>query len=481
MSDFKLPSSADLLAAMASIESSRSNIPTKEDLYDTNSGAGFTKWRMPNISSVLASNKLSGVPTLLWSIPGDYSKTQKLYRIVNGTAQEVLPTGVVGILIDLELRPSLPSNPGTPSLSVIGVCHQGKCTKRLPNLSTGVFPDIYNYSDRPELRYKEPSKALARLKYKPVTSQGLLEDLIKSGRSTGTIIDKKDNKEKEVAFNNRGMAYMYVTAIKVDTALATDSDGNPVITKVMNKAEVMANLVTTERRVEGKVYRSYTYSQIIPMSDVLNEDGEPIGNKFLAINMSNGAMKGNYKGGYANICKYVSTIQSGKAMKAPLARTLTEDEAKTLHSINERGLYKQPLWWLTVMTLVPKEVRAGTFYSVPHFEGFNPFGSSCYEGMQHETWADAYKGSSLNVSYPSEGVRDKLQYSFSTISECLKLWDAALIEAGFPEKAEEFTLESVTGKVQGSNTYTGTTPPSPLPNADSYYTEADELEPDLYE
>jgi len=491
MSDLtKLPSLEDLMAAVANIEGNRSSaVPDVDDLYDSAESGNYTKWRMPpNTRSALVSSKVDPArgASLSWSKPGDYKQSEKLYCMVGGNAQEVFPTDIIGTLLDVEIRPSRRGNHGEPpSSSVIGVCRDGKCMRRLPSVDTGIIGAIYEYSDRPDLRNTQPSKELASLKWKPVTPDGLLEDIIRSGRSTATVLDK-DGKEEVVAFENRGMAYMYVTHIAVRTSLPSDADGNPSIPKMMNKEEALANLITTERRVDKKVYKSYSTVRLYSMSELMDENGEALSPMFLALNMSNGAMKSNYNGGLASVSRYLMSILNGKGLKAPLDRTLSEAETNTLRTINEMGFYKRPSAWTTIMSLGMKEVQPGTFYSAPHFEGFDILGSSLYEGKQHETWGDSRKINSLNVTYLSDALRDKLSYD-PTTSAKVKAWDKALLDAGFESEPEEFTLASL------ASTEVSNTPPAnrgytdvsytaiSSPSAGEYFTEGDDPDEDLYQ
>ncbi len=480
----------DLMAGEAALAGSRSSAaPTAEDLYDTAESSNYTKWRMPsNIRSVLVSSKVEPGrgPSLSWSLPGDYTKNEKVYRMVGDIAQEVFPTDVFGTLVGGEIRPSLRGNHGESNTdSVIGICRDGKCKRMLPNIETGIFDTVYEFNENKDLRDTQPSKVLASLKLKPVTSQGLLEDVIRSGRSTATITNK-DGKEEVVSFENRGMAYMYVTHVGVRVSIPSDADGNPAIPKLMNKEEALANLITTERRVNKKVYRTYSTMKVYAMGELLNENGDPLAPMFLALNMSNGAMRGHYKGGLASITKYLTAVMNCKGLKAPVHRALSEGETNTLQGANGMGFYKRPYGWMTMMSLGMKEVQGGTFYSAPHFEGFDMFGSSLYEGKQHDTWGDSKSIPSLNVTYLSSGLRDKIYYDPSS-SKALALWDKGLAEAGFDAEPEEFTLASVVSSSvqsdQGARpgftdvTYRDVSPAS----AGSYFTEAVvDDEDDLY-
>jgi hypothetical protein len=354
-------------------------------------------------------------------------------------------------------------------------------------MNTGIFDTIYEFNENKDLRDTQPNKVLASLKWKPVTTQGLLEDVIRSGKSTTTITNK-EGKEEEVSFDNRGMCYMYVTHVGVRVSIPSDADGNPTIPKLMNKEETLSNLVTTERRVNKKVYKSYSTMKVYAMGELLNENGEPLTAMFLALNMSNGAMRGYYKGGLASISKYLTAVMNCKGLKAPVHRALSESETQTLQGANGMGFYKRPPGWMTMMSLGMKEVQGGTFYSAPHFEGFDMFGSSLYEGKQHDTWGDSKSISSLNVTYLSSGLRDKVYYDPSS-SKALALWDKGLAEAGFDAEPEEFTLASVVSNStqEGGQstrpgftdvTYTNVSPAS----AGSYFAEAvvDDDEDDLY-
>jgi hypothetical protein len=481
----------DLMAGEAALAGSRNSAaPTAEDLYDTAESSSYTKWRMPtNIRSVLVSSKVEPgrVASLSWSLPGDYKQNEKVYRMVGDVAQEVFPTDVIGILVDAEIRPSLRGNHGESTTdSVIGICRDGKCKRQLPNMNTGIFDTVYEFNESKDLRDTQPSKTLASLRWKPVTTQGLLEDVIRSGKSTSTITNK-EGKEEVVSFDNRGMAYMYVTHVGVRVNIPSDTDGNPSIPKLMNKEEALANLITTERRVAKKVYKTYSTMKVYHMGELINENGEPLAPMFLALNMSNGAMRGHYKGGLASISKYLWSVLNCKGLKAPVHRALSEGETTILQGANGMGFYKRPSGWMTMMSLGMKEVQGGTFFSAPHFEGFDMFGSSLYEGKQHDTWGDSKNISSLNVTYLSSGLRDKVCYDPSS-SKALALWDKGLAEAGFDAEPEEFTLASViSSSTQGEQnarpgftdvTYTNVSPAS----AGSYFTEAvvDDDEDDLY-
>jgi hypothetical protein len=434
----------DMMAAIATIGAANVDAPSVDDIFENPDGGNYTPWRMPKgIRSVLVATKVDAGrgPIISWSIPGDYTKTEKVYRMVGDTAQEVFVTDVMGTLIDCEWRPSLRGNHNEPPTnSVIAVCKDGKCLRQLPNSSTGIIGPIYEFSDDKGSRNTMPSKELTSLKWQPCTRDGLLIDLIRQGKSTATVTDK-EGKQQEVAFENRGMAYMYVTHVGVHIPLTTDSDGNPVIKKTMNKEQVLANLITTERRVEGKVYKSHSTCTVYHMSELIDENGDPMEPMFLALNMSNSAMKSHYNGGYAGIARYHNAILKCKGLKAPVGRAISDEDSQLLKTINEHRFYNRISGWTTIMTLGMKEVQSGTFYSVPHFWGVDILGTPIYDGQQHATWGDARKIGSLNVDYLSDNLAAKLRYDPGT-SSVLGTWDKLLKESGFTTP-EEFYLDEL--------------------------------------
>jgi hypothetical protein len=334
---------------------------------------------------------------------------------------------------------------------VFGICKGSTCLRTLPSLDTGIVSTIYNYNENEDSKYTAPSKELASLKWKPVTPEGLLEDLIREGRSTAPIT-KQDGTTGIAAFENRGMCYMYLTHVGVRVSLATDKDGNPVIPKMMDKDKALQNLVATERRVNKEVYKTYSTLQVYHLSELLNEDAEPMQPFFIALNMSNGAMKSHYNGGYASVSKYYMSILNCKGLKAPLGRTLSEGESTALQAINNLGFYNRVPAWTTIVSMGQKEVQPGTFYSVPSFEGFDLFGSSCYEGKQHETWGDKSGIGSLSVSHLSDSLRARVKYDPAT-SSVVSQWEKALLDAGFTTP-EEFPLSSLKGVGSNPPSYT---------------------------
>jgi hypothetical protein len=448
-----VPSMQDLMQAMADIGSSRAAIPSIEDLYDTQDGiGGYTKWRMPpDIRSALVSQKVEAGrgPVLSWTRPGgDYKSVEKLYVKTAVGSQELFVTDVAGIIIDCEVRPSLRGNDGEgPSNSVIGVCKDGHCVRTLPSIATGgVIGNIYQYSDVEGARYRTPSKELTSLKWQFLTKEGLLKDLILNGQSTAEVLDKSGN-TITAGFDNRGMLYMYVTHVGVRTLIPSDADGNPSVPKVMNKEQALQNLITIERRINKKVFKSYASLHMYPVHELYNEDDESLKPFFLALNMSNGAMKGFYSGGMCTISRYLSSISRCKGIKVPTGRNIPEDLISTCKLMNDtesshNPIYRNPSAWTTLLTLGVKEVQPGTYYSVPHFEGFDPlFGSSIYDGSQNDSWGDQRGINGTNVTYLSEGLRQALRYNFSNTSKVSE-WDTLLTEAGFT-KPEEFPLSSM--------------------------------------
>lgn len=487
----KIPSLADIQAAMIQIGGERGTaVPDADDLYESSSeGKNYTPYRMPkDTRSALVANKVepSRGPIVTWCKPGNYKEGEKIYHMVGGSLQELFPTDIIGTLIDCEIRPSRRGNEGEPATSsVIGVCRDGQCIRRLPSIATGIVGGIYEYSESADYRNTQPSKELASLKWKPVTPEGLLEDLIREGRSTATVTDNKGEK-KVVGFENRGMAYMWVTHVGVRILLGTDNKtGEPIIKKTMDREEVLANLITTERRTDKKVFKSYSYLRLYHLSELVDEDGEALAPMFIALNMSNSAMKSHYNGGLAGINKYLMALLNSKGLKAPVGRVMSEDDSNMVKTINEMGFYKRASAWTTIMSLGMKEVQSGTFYSAPHFEGFDIFGSSLYEGKQHETWGDSKGISSLNVTYLSDSLRERLRYDPST-SKQLGVWEKALEESGFDVVPEEFTLASLVGRDLSS---TPRAVDSARPqkyvdvpvSATSYFVDSDDnLEEDIY-
>jgi len=441
----KTISMEDLEMAMVSIGASNTAVPSVDELYETAQSKDYVGWTMPVISSALLAQKVdANGPGVTWSVPGDYKKNVELYVNDGGRPQKIIPTDLYGIVVGGEMRPSRRGNEGeTATLSVVGVCNKdtGKCLRQLPNINTGLVDTIYEYSESEDGRNTKPSKPLASLKWQPVTPEGLLVDLIRDGRSTATVVDKK-GKESVAVVENRGMCYMWVTYVAVRTQLATDADGGPKITKMQNREEVMANLITTKRRVNKKVHTSYSFIRLYHMSELMDEEGNPMQPMFLALNMSNSAMKSHYNGGLASFYRYIRAIMDCKGLKAPADRTLSEDEAKVLRAMNESGFYRNPFAWTTMMALGDKDVKEGTRYSMPHFEGFGPTGNSLSEGREHDDWGDSRGIGSLNVTYLAPNLRERLRFDPTTAATVVNQWNKLLEEAGFTPP-EEFYLDEL--------------------------------------
>ena len=435
----------DLEKAMATIGASNTAVPSVDELYETSQSKDYVGWTMPVISSALVANKVeANGPGITWSVPGDYKKNVELYVNVGGRPQKIIPTDLYGIVVGGEMRPSRRGNEGEPAtLSVVGVCNKdtGKCLRQLPNINTGLVDSIYEYSESEDGRNTKPSKPLASLKWKPVTPEGLLEDLIRDGRSTATVVNKK-GQESVAVVENRGMCYLWLTHVAVRTQLASDADGNPKITKMQNREEVMANLITTKRRVNKKVHTSYSFIRLYHMSELMDEEGNPMQPMFLALNMSNSAMKSHYNGGLASFYRYIRSIMDCKGLKAPADRTLSEDEAKVLRAMNDSSFYRNPFAWTTMMALGDKDVKEGTRYSMPHFEGFGPTGNSLSEGREHDDWGDSRGIGSLNVTYLAPNLRERLRFDPTTAATVVNQWNKLLEEAGFTSP-EEFYLDEM--------------------------------------
>jgi len=475
----------DMMAAMANIEGVRDTpAPTADDLYESSGGNSYTKWRMPtDTRTALVANKVdvSRGPSISLSKPGNYKETEKMYSVVNGTPTEVFPTTLVGVMINVEVRPSRQGNSGEGTASsVIGICRGNECIRRLPSNETGLFANVYEFNENKDSRNTAPSKQLTSLKWKPVTSEGvLLEDLIRDGKSTAMVLNK-EGKEVVASYDNRGMAYMYLTHVGVSVKLASDAKGEPIIPKMMNKEEAMQNLVTTERRVDKKVFKSYSTLRLYPLNELMDEDGTPLDAMFVGLNMSNSAMKSAYNEGLAGVTHLLTALLNCQGLKAPLGRTLSEADGTILRTINDMEFYKRLSAWTTVMTLGMKKVQESTFYSVPHFEAFDVFGTSIYDGYQHKTWADARNGSSLNVTYYSDYLRERVKYNPAT-SVKVGLWDKSVLEAGFDAEPEKFLLSDLAPEVIPTprKGYTDVSY-RVAPAAEEYLVEADEDEGDLY-
>lgn len=451
-----------LMQAVSNISAARTtDAPELDDLYESSQGGGYTKWRMPpNTRSALVTTMVQAgsTPAIAWSEPGDYRKTQKVYRMVGDQPEEVKPTDIFGVLVGCETRLSRKGNHGEPTASyVVGVCKDGKCIKRLPSLETGIVGGSpYEYSDREDSKNTLPSKNLVSMRWKPVVMPEamLLEDLIRTGRSTAQILTE-EGKEVTAVYENRGMAYMWVTHVGVSINIQSDEEGNPKLTKLQQprKEQILANLVTTKRRVDKKVVTSYTSMEVVDMNELLDENGEPIGPTFLALNMSQGGMRSYYLGGLASIDRYVNPIMGNKTgLRPPANRTLSEDEVKLLRTINDTGFYKQVSSWTTWLRLGMKEVKGGTFYSMPDWTGISILGEPPNVGKEYDDWGDKSGINGLNVHYLSPALAARLKYDPST-STALGKWEKALQEAGFDSTPEEFTLASLAPK-GGDTDYT---------------------------